>query len=107
MKQSIHMKSEARDMIIIAMEFHRKELDGLGQKLFDIAYNKMNRPETIFKLDGMEMIYVAQSLNKYRKHLSSLHKHHEAERYKYLAAQMEKIRICFQMANGPKIEKSS
>lgn len=107
MKQAIHIKSEARDLILVAMEFHRKQLDGLGQRLFDIAFNKMHRSDTVFKLDGMEMIYISQSLNKYHKHLCAIHKYHDAERYRFLAAQIEKIRITFQMTYGPKIEKSS
>jgi hypothetical protein len=108
MKQAIFLFPAQRELIKTAMRFNRQSLQGMSQKLFDIAYNKVKSMDGfVVKLDGMEMIYVTQSLHKYGKYLSRLHKFEESEIYRSHAVQMDLIRETFQRENGPKKEKAA
>ncbi|UII56684.1 hypothetical protein LS684_04255 [Cytobacillus spongiae] len=105
MKQSIYLIPAQRELIKTAMRSYRLGLEGIGQRLFDIAYKKVLSMNNQIELDGMEMIYIAQALNKCGKVLSSSGKYREAQIYRQLAQEVECIRIQFQRTNGPKITK--
>ncbi|PKG23928.1 hypothetical protein [Niallia nealsonii] len=105
MKQAIYLLNTQKQMVITAMEFHRSTLQGMNKKLFDIAFNKVNRMDEVLELDGMEMIYLTQSMNRYAKYLSKLGEIYESKLYRAAAEGIEIIRIKFQMENGPKVKK--
>ncbi|TYS50113.1 hypothetical protein [Bacillus infantis] len=105
MKQILKLNSSDHSMIITAMTAFRQELEGMGQLLFDIAFNKLREAQPSVELDGMEMIYVTQSLNKYGKQLREMDRLDQSERYRLLGAEIERVRFNFQYTNGPKIGK--
>ncbi|CEG25971.1 hypothetical protein [Bacillus sp. B-jedd] len=105
MKQGIYLQPVQREMIKTAMRAYRKGLNGLGQRLFDIAYNKVKDMGRRIELDGMEMIFISQSLNQHGKGLSASGKIVESRHYRHLAMGIEDIRIHFQQTNGPKVKK--
>lgn len=102
MKQTISLNQTHKNMIESAMKYYQGSLQGMGQRLFDIAFNKVRGIVTdSVDLDGMEMIYVTQALNSYGKKLSSLREFEGAARYRMLASHIEKIRITFQRQHSP------
>ena len=105
MKQPIVLSSGQQEMIKTAMQFKRSTLQGMNKKLFDIAFNKVNQMDHVVELDGMEMIYLAQSMNKYAKYLSKRGEIEKSKLYRAAAEGIEIIRIKFQMENGPKVKK--
>jgi len=106
MKQSIFLLEEQKDMVTIAMNYNRLTLQGMNQKLFDIAFNKVNQNNNPVELDGMEMILVSQSLHKYGKFLSNSNQIKESKKYRIYGDIFEEIRKNFQKLNGPKLKKS-
>ena len=106
MKQSIFLLEEQKDMVIVAMIYNRSTLQGMNKKLFDIAFNKVNKNYKPVELDGMEMILVSQSLHKYGKFLSNSNQIIESKQYRIYGEIFEKIRKDFQKHNGPKLKKS-
>lgn len=105
MKQAIYLLPVQREMIKNAMKNYRKGLTGIGQKMFDISYNKIMQMNRTVELDGMEMIYISQALNKHGKQLSAVGKFYESEHYRIIAMEVERIRITFQYQYGPKVQK--
>lgn len=103
MKQRLYLLSVQREMLKNAMRSHRKSLAGMGQKLFDIVFTKVKGMNRTVELDGMEMIYISQSLNSYAKKLSNAGKIADSQHYRMLAMEIEQIRIWFQQTNGPKV----
>lgn len=104
MKQRLYLLSVQREMLKNAMRSHRKSLAGMGQKLFDIVFTKVKGMNRTVELDGMEMIYISQSLNSYAKKLSNAGKIADSQHYRILAMEIEQIRIWFQQTNGPKVQ---
>lgn len=105
MKQQLHISHADKQMILIAMSEFRNGLKGMGKRLFDISFNKVTNMQNSVDLDGMEMIYITQSLNVYGKKLSTDHFFEMATRYRILASEIELIRIKFQLENGPSVKK--
>lgn len=105
MKQILKFNSNNHSMILTAMTAFRQDLEGMGQRLFDIAFKKVRNAAPSVELDGMEMIYVTQSLNKYGKQLRKMGRMDESEQYRLLGSEVERIRFNFQYTNGPKIDK--
>lgn len=105
MKQILNFNSSNHSMILTAMAAFRQDLEGMGKRLFDIAFNKVKGAKPSVELDGMEMIYVTQSLNKYGKQLRKVGRMDESEQYRLLGSEVERIRFNFQYTNGPKIGK--
>jgi hypothetical protein len=103
MKQRLYLLTVQREMLKNAMRNQRKSLDGMGERLFDIVYSKIEVMNRSVELDGMEMIYISQSLNSYAKKLSNAGKITDSQHYRMLAMEIEQIRIWFQQTNGPKI----
>lgn len=100
MKQSIYLLEEQKHMVIIAMNYYRTTLQGMNKKLFDIAFNKVNKNDTPLELDGMEMILISQSLHKYGKFLSNSKQLVESRKYRIYGDIFEEIRGDFQKMNG-------
>lgn len=108
MKQAIYLQKVQKEMIKTSMRFYRERLSGLGKDMFDISFSKINEMDgTRVELDGMEMIYIAQSLNSYAKYLSAYKKYIESYHFRIFASEFEEIRIHFQRMNGPKIKAAS
>lgn len=105
MKQALFLVPVQREMIKTAMRSHRLSLVGSGQMLFDISYNKIKNMNVKVELDGMELIYIAQSLNSYAKKLITAKKFVEANKYRGMGLEIEQIRIQFQLQYGPKVKK--
>ncbi|WLR54313.1 hypothetical protein LC048_17965 [Mesobacillus subterraneus] len=103
MKQRLYLLTVQREMLKNAMRNHRKTLTGMGQQLFDIALIKVGGMNRVVELDGMEMIYISQSLNSYAKKLSNAGKIVDSQHYRMLAMEIEQIRIWFQQTNGTKV----
>lgn len=106
MKQQLKISRENKQMILKAMSQYRNGLKGMGQRLFDISFNKIRGMKSCIDLDGMEMIYVTQSLNFYGKQLSASQFFEMATKYRMLASDIERIRIKFQLENGPTVKKN-
>ncbi|WP_141433004.1 hypothetical protein [Bacillus sp. 03113] len=106
MKQAIYLTPVHREMIKTAMRFYRKGLSGSGKQLFDIAFGKVNKMDKRIELDGMEMVYITQSLSKYGKYFCEIGKYCEGEIYRMQGMEMERIRIYFQYQNGPRVDKT-
>ncbi|WP_226619842.1 hypothetical protein [Cytobacillus firmus] len=106
MKQQLQITPENKQMILNAMSEYRNGLKGTGQRLFDISFNKIRGMQSCVDLDGMEMIYVTQSLNFYGKQLSASKIFEMATKYRMLASDIERIRIKFQLENGPTVKKN-
>lgn len=104
MRQRLYLLPVQREMLKNAMRNQRKGLSGMGLRLFDIVFNKVEGMKRTVELDGMEMIYLSQSLNAYGKKLSNTGKFTESQHYRMLAMEMEGIRIYFQQTNGPKVQ---
>jgi hypothetical protein len=106
MKQTISLDRTHKIMVAKAMKFYQGSLQGMGKRLFDIAFNKvLEMGEDSVDLDGMEMIYVTQALNSYGKKLSSLKEYEGAACYRSLASHIEKTRISFQREHSPILKK--
>ncbi|EWG08865.1 hypothetical protein [Cytobacillus firmus] len=105
MKQLLHIPGTQKDMILTSMEVHRQGLNGMGKRLFDIAYSKILKMDHSVELDGMEMMYVSQALNSFGKRLAGIRLFDEAGNYRSMAMEMERIRINFQRTNGPSVKK--
>jgi hypothetical protein len=106
LKQQLNLTRENKQMILNAMAEYRNGLNGMGQRIFDISFNKIRGMKSCIDLDGMEMIYVTQSLNSYGKRLSASQIFEMATKYRMLASDIERIRIKFQLENGPTVKKS-
>ncbi|MGQ4668607.1 hypothetical protein ACUIJN_22775 [Metabacillus halosaccharovorans] len=108
MKQTINFSTEQKIMVLIAMDNYRSTLNGLGQRMFDIAYNKIKDMKSHVDLDGMEMIYVTQALRYHGKALAFKEKKRTVlvNRFRIFADQIEDIRKAFQTKNNP-MEKAA
>ncbi|WP_299090435.1 hypothetical protein [uncultured Metabacillus sp.] len=101
MKQTIKLTNLQKDMSVIAMRNYRKTLNGLGQKLFDIAFKKVQQMNEEVKLDGMEMIYITQSLRFQGKEYAQSGNQEMAVLYREFGNRIELIRFEFQRRNNP------
>ena len=106
MKQTIYLNSEQHSIIQKAMSSFRNGLGRMDQKLFDIAFNKVLGMNESVDLDGMEMIFITQSLNKYAKKLVANGQYIDSEPFRNLGREIEQIRFEFQYKNAPQLIKA-
>lgn len=108
MRQTIFTTPEQKKMIVYAMENHRKTIKGkMNKKMFDIALDKMKEMRGSVELDGMELIYVSQSLRTQAKSLIATGKAHSALVFRKLGDTVELIRTDFFKDVVLSIKKSS
>ncbi|WP_368657662.1 hypothetical protein AB3Z07_21360 [Metabacillus halosaccharovorans] len=106
MKEIIKPSKFQKDMITISMRNFRTTQQGIGQKLFDISYQKVQNMNEQIELDGMEMIYIAQSLRFQSKQFAQSGRNELAKLYRGYGDQIEEVRKAFQMRNMPEIAKN-
>lgn len=106
MKETIKPSKFQKDMITISMRNFRNTQKGIGRKLFDISYLKIKNMNDQVELDGMEMIYIAQSLRFQSKQFAQSGRNELARLYRSYGDQIEEIRKAFQMRNIPEIVKN-
>lgn len=107
MKAKIQLNRAQREMVINAMKTFRLTLEGISQKQFDIAYNKVLAMTNVVYLDGMEMIYTVRALRRRGKLFWAIRKYEEYKHYNELASLLEQTRIEFQLSNKPKIKNAA
>lgn len=106
MKQTIYLNIEQHDIVQKAMGLFRNGLGRMDQKLFDIAFNKVLEMRDSVDLDGMEMIFITQALNKHAKQLVASGQYIESEPFRNLGREIEQIRFEFQYNNAPQLIKA-
>ncbi|MCV9886270.1 hypothetical protein [Metabacillus halosaccharovorans] len=106
MKETIKPSKFQKEMITISMINFRNTQKGMGRKLFDISYQKVQKMNEQVELDGMEMIYISQSLRFQSKQFAQSGRNELAKLYRGYGDQIEKVRKAFQMRNMPEIAKN-
>jgi hypothetical protein len=106
MKQTLRLNIEQHSLVKDAMGAFREGLERMDQRLFDIAFNKILTMENSVELDGMEMIFITQALNKFAKNLIINGQYVKSEPFRMLGMEIEDIRFNFQYQNAPQIIKS-
>ncbi|MBM7606019.1 hypothetical protein JOC75_004047 [Metabacillus crassostreae] len=106
MKETIKLSIFQKDMVIVAMRNFRNTKDRMGQKLFDVAFEKVRKMNKQVELDGMEMIYITQSLRFQSKEFAQEGKKEVSHLYRNFGDQLEEVRKAFQMRNLPEILKN-
>lgn len=95
-KETIKFTNFQKDMVIISMRNFRNTKDRMGQKLFDIAFEKVQKMDNQVDLDGMEMIYITQSLRFQSKKFAQDGKKEISNLYRRFGDEMEQTRKDFQ-----------